>query len=387
MATGQSTERRYKLYTKDQIQAAQSVKFSQVLDHLGATHRHDAEYRPRAGQEAVRILIRFEGQDFRATFKGAGWAIDRPTKERGKGTVSFVERLTGRAFPQAVEVCLLAQGANPAPGGVALLPACEGKQTELPLWPEPVRAAPNDLLRSALFNARNPNLPRESYLVQKPLVITVLGDGDITYAGEELRQTDEKIWLQLIHLARTQPPGEPIEFVASHFCKEIGLAPATKNFKLLALCIRRLLGANLAIRSRRDGTLGKPVNLATHGIPLIGAFKHTGDGTRNQKWQVTIHPAFVQLFADDYYTRIEWEQRRKLPDGLATWLHGYFSSHRDPIPVRIQELARGAGLLSADLDNVVRSFRRALKALVDVKFLQGFRIDSETWKVTVMRQK
>ena len=67
---------------------------------------------------------------------------------------------------------------------------------QLPLWPDAVRRLPNELLRSALFNARNRKQPR-AYL--KKTDIAVLFEGRITYQGEELRQDDETVWLQLIH--------------------------------------------------------------------------------------------------------------------------------------------------------------------------------------------
>lgn len=41
---------------------------------------------------------------------------------------------------------------------------------QLPLWPEEVRCAPNEFLRSALFNARNRNQKRR-YLRQETLAI------------------------------------------------------------------------------------------------------------------------------------------------------------------------------------------------------------------------
>ena len=49
---------------------------------------------------------------------------------------------------------------------------------QLPFWPSEVRCAPNEFLRSALFNARNRNQPRR-YL--NDVVLAMLGKGRITY--------------------------------------------------------------------------------------------------------------------------------------------------------------------------------------------------------------
>ena len=46
-----------------------------------------------------------------------------------------------------------------------------------------------------------------------------------------------------------------------------------------------------------------------------------------------VAPQLVELFGTDHFTRVEWEQRLALPVGIATWLHGYYASHREPFPV------------------------------------------------------
>lgn len=71
---------------------------------------------------------------------------------------------------------------------------------QLPLWPEPKRSAPNEIVRSALFNIRNHRVKREFY---ENIPVVVVGDGSITYNGAELRQDDLDVWLQVIHLAVT----------------------------------------------------------------------------------------------------------------------------------------------------------------------------------------
>jgi len=93
-----------------------------------------------------------------------------------------------------------------------------GSQLSLPFWAEQFRALPSEIFRSALFNARNKTKAREH---MKDREIVVIGPGTITYTGEELRQDDETVWLQLIQLAKTQPLGRPIQFTANSFLKAI----------------------------------------------------------------------------------------------------------------------------------------------------------------------
>ena len=47
----------------------------------------------------------------------------------------------------------------------------------------------------------------------------------------------------------------------------------------------------------------------------------------------------AELFRDDSVTFLAWEQRKKIGSRatLALWLHAYFTSHRDPLPITIQK--------------------------------------------------
>jgi len=91
---------------------------------------------------------------------------------------------------------------------------------QLPLWANSLRCLPNEIFRSALFTARNRRQPRTHY--KKAVEIAVIGEGRITYKGEELRQDDETVWLQLIHLAKEYSLGQFVEFTPYSFCKAIG---------------------------------------------------------------------------------------------------------------------------------------------------------------------
>ena len=68
-----------------------------------------------------------------------------------------------------------------------LLASIAARPKYLPDWPESYRALPNEILRSALFNCRNRNLSRK---FMKEVEIAVIGDGQVIYRGEELRQDD-----------------------------------------------------------------------------------------------------------------------------------------------------------------------------------------------------
>ena len=111
---------------------------------------------------------------------------------------------------------------------IATKPAGQYIVPQHELWPEVARALPNEIVRSALFNAKNKKSKREHL---KNAEIAVIGTGKMTYSGEELRQDDQTLWLQLIHLARSQPLGQVITFTPNSFCLAVGWNVSGKSYE------------------------------------------------------------------------------------------------------------------------------------------------------------
>lgn len=353
-------------FTPKQVTQARLVTFSAVLDYLGAHHKRDAEF--HASGAKCRVLVALNGKDFRFVFNGPSWFDERGTGPRktycGKGSVDFVIYVTGdTVFPHAVRTCLAAAKLPEKPEG-----GLPDGQLAFPYWPADARAMPNEILRSALFNARNKTVRRQVWRASKPAVIAVLGDGFIEYIGEELRQIEEKVWMQLIHLARSLPPGAPVEFVAAEFCRAIKWPTNKNSYEQLINCLGRLQANSLKIASAR---LGHGVGLSM--IPRF-EYKDEATGQRFRRWRVTLAADLVKLFGGQHVSWLEWQQRLELPDGIATWLHGFYSTHRTPKPESIKDLARGAGLASDNLATLRDTIRRGLEALTRVGFLKFYRI-------------
>jgi hypothetical protein len=269
--------------------------------------------------------------------------------------------------------------------------ARDGKRAELlsnkqlTLWAEGLRGIPNEIVRSALFTVKNRKQPRADL---KRAVVAVIGEGEITYTGEELRQDDETVWLQLIHLARENGLATPFHFTPFSFCKAIEWPVTGQSYDRLDKCMTRLQATSLKIASKR---LNEDLSLSM--LPGYHAKRRKdGDGGL---WTVRMHDELVFLFSEFQYTRVEWQRRLSLPEGMATWLHAYYASHREPYPVRIETLASGAGLMieapqDAELDETARTAKhkerlrdakklinKALQALKDSGFLEDFEVSRQ----------
>jgi len=84
------------------------------------------------------------------------------------------------------------------------------------------------------------------------------------------------------------------------------------------------------------------------------------------------------LFMEDTTTLLEWDTRKKIGTRatVAMWLHSFYSSHREPIPlsvIKLHELCRSVDALSSFRRNI----KNALTRLVDIGFLAKFHIEND----------
>ncbi len=270
-------------------------------------------------------------------------------------------------------------GANFAPELLAVLERfrkeIETTPKNLPEWTPVKGASPNEIVRSALFTARNRN-SRRVYLKQAEIVVT--GGGSILYLGEELRQDDELVWLRLIQLAKGQPLGDPILFTPYSFLKAIGWGVNNWGYQHLRTCLLRMKATAVQITSKR---LHQTV--VTSLIDYIVMWDPEKK-TPLVRWEVKVSKVMSFLFADGAFTLIDLEQRKALPEGIATKLHSYWSSHKKPYPVKAETLQKLCAS-NTELRFFRRELKKALNALVHVGFLETWEI--ETNLVAVIRKK
>ena len=236
---------------------------------------------------------------------------------------------------------------------------------QLPIWPDPHRAIPNPFARSALFTVGNPRRKR-AHFEQKE--IATFGDIKITYTGEELRQDDEDVFLQLLHISRISPLGDEIEFTAHQMLKALGWPTNKPAYERLRRTINRLSATGV--------TVSDPDDRYGYNGSLIRSFAwQEPDGRSSRSWRVWLEPRIVALFGDTLYTRVIWEHRRQLKSAIAKWLLNLYSSHASPYPMKVATIHRYSGSTSTQMSGFRRDLKRALDELVGVGFLKEFEID------------
>jgi len=221
----------------------------------------------------------------------------------------------------------------------------------LPSWPEDSRGLPNAILRSALFGVvrrgRRRVLDRE--------VIAAVGGVVIRFTGERLDQADLDVWEHCIHLTREQGLGAYLTFSAHSFLKAIGRPTDGRSHRWLRASLKRLHNSEVEISVRRpsspeegyQGRLLKRWEIADKGRHLI-----------------RLDPKLAVLYEGHQWTKLVWQQRHRLKGHpLAQWLHGFFSTHREPLPYKVETLRKLCGSEMKELRYFRKELREAMALL------------------------
>jgi hypothetical protein len=198
-------------------------------------------------------------------------------------------------------------------------------------WAEQIRIIPVDIAISALFTIGNRKIERRAF--QRETIPILSKEFEMIYTGLELRQDDEFVWMQILHLGRgiDQPLGAPIYFKAANFLRSIGKSTGRESYLHLKETMARLQATTVELRSKTHNIV-KSFRLVSHfayedetHFPLPA-------------WKVVLDPRLFLLLDARYHNRMSFERRKKLGHGLAAKLHSYYSSHRDPIDRPLSDL-------------------------------------------------
>lgn len=212
---------------------------------------------------------------------------------------------------------------------------------QLPVWPDSVRGMPNSMLRSALFGAikRGPR----AYLKQE--TIAALEGINIRYTGERLDQGDLDVWQGIVHIARAQSQGNTCQVTAYALLKVLGKTNSGDNHKTLYDRLVRLRANAIEIETSAYNYVGG----------LVDEVVRDND---TKEYTIRLNPKLGHLFGPDQFTLIEFEKRAALSrHPLAQWLYGFYSSHANPYPIKVETLH---GLCGSET-KLMKHFRAELK--------------------------
>lgn len=232
---------------------------------------------------------------------------------------------------------------------------------QLPLWPEPKRGTPNSFIRSALFAAIQSKdrvfLKEATLASQKGIVVK--------FTGEQLNQEDLSVWETLAHLARQHPLGHLSEFTAHGLLKSLGMHTGLSQHKQLHSTIIRLTAC--AVEITHEGK--------TYFGPLVKS------GLKDEitsHYRIELNRELIRLFGESQWTALDWQQRQRLRGKhLAQALHAFYSSHRQPFPIKLDTLRGYVGSRNFQKAGFKVKLRAALDELVKIGFLTEYSINGD----------
>jgi len=248
----------------------------------------------------------------------------------------------------------------------------------LPEWPDNTRGVPNICLRSALFGVirrgRRRAVKGESVAAVKGL--------DIRYTGWRLDQGDFDVMAHALHLVAKYSQNATtngfVQFTAKGFLRGIGRKHGKSGREWLKDSFRRLTASALEIKLE-DSRKPRP-NSITYVGSLIDEFYYNA---HDQTYSLKVNPKLAGIF-ETGWTQLQWQQRLNLKTDLAKWLHGFYSSHRSPYPIKVATLMRLCGSECYRLVDYRRSLRAAMNEINRVGAISAWKIDQED-KVHVNR--
>jgi hypothetical protein len=239
---------------------------------------------------------------------------------------------------------------------------------KLPYWADDKRGTPNVLLRSSLFSAIQ-NRDRQVYLTETPIGSS--GDISILVKGPQLNQEDLTVWETCVHLARKHPLGTICVFTRFEMLEAMELNTGGKEYARLDQNIRRLAETQVDI------------NFA--GMHYFGTLIQGKQELDTLRYTLRLNPDLIAFYSPNSWTGIDWGQRHKLRGKpLALALHGYFSSHTEPVPVFLETLRKFVGSRIRSAYAFKQKAQEAMGDLVDVGLFTSFHI-AEDNKVYVHR--
>ena len=241
------------------------------------------------------------------------------------------------------------------------------KELKLPDCPDTKRGTPNSFLRSALFSA----IQSKDRVFLKGAILASQEGITVKFTGEQLNQEDLTLWETLVHLAKDQPLGNVCEFTAYDILKTMGLGDGGIERERLHKGIIRLTAC--AVEISINGSRVYFSSLIDSGVK----------DELTSHYTIQLNRQLIKLYRQN--TWLDWEQRAKLRrKPLAQSLHGYYSSHKVPYPIKVETLHEFSGSKNKKIFAFKQKLSIALDELIKIEFLESYTINGNI--VTVKKK-
>lgn len=214
-------------------------------------------------------------------------------------------------------------------------------------WAKQKCAIPNIALRSSLFSS----LPKGPRSLLKRAVLPSQKGFTIFFTGEQLDQCDLDVWESIVFESLQRPLGSHFTVTAYQLLKIQGRSLSGSNRSSLFTRLLRLKATALEVQCAGGCFVGS----------LLEEFwKDAQTGLFTFRLSSTL----ITLFQKDTFTFLHRPIRHALRGKpLSQWLHGYYSSHAKPFPIKVESIHLWCGSQSSNLRDFKKDLVRSLSAL------------------------
>ncbi|GGH93467.1 hypothetical protein [Pseudomonas fluvialis] len=217
----------------------------------------------------------------------------------------------------------------------------------MPKWPQGIRGIPNAALRSSLFSAVRTR--QRPYIDRQP--IHAQNGFNLLQSGPLLDQGDLDAWEAVLHMALIRRQSFSFKVSSYELLKLQGKADAGTNRKTLHARLVRLKASAVEICYETYTYIGSLIDEVV---------RDEASGL----YIIRLNPMLSTLFRTGAFSHVDRQIRAALTGKpLAQWLHGYYSSHARPLPVKMETLLRLAGSHDHYPRSAFQNLKRALDAL------------------------
>jgi hypothetical protein len=236
-------------------------------------------------------------------------------------------------------------------------PKQSAKVVQLPLWNREAPAAPNTVLRSALFPAIQ---SKDRRFLNNELLASVEGV-EVKMLGQQLNQDDLEALLVVENVAREHPDTLTCQISERGLLRMLGRRSGSDAEKALNESLVRL---------------EQPVTVKMGRFSYSGGFiHHVYKDEETRRYVIQLNPRLGALLRSGW-TALDIDTRRQLAGKpLALWLQAFYATHEKPFPYSVEKLRELSGSRTAALKDFRKMLRRALDDWAATGDIRGWKID------------
>lgn len=249
-------------------------------------------------------------------------------------------------------------------------------------WPDYNGGMPNVFNRSSIFAGEKAD---KNIVYREQPILSYVKDYELYYTGPELDKKDYQVFQLCLQAGKVSnvEMGRPLRIFPSEWFKILKRTDNGRSRDELFYSLKKLTAANIQVlrvnNGHKEEISGSLLSMAKRKEIIIdnqsGSLSR-GSSKKDIKWLIAINPYTKDLFLDDL-TLLDIHRSSRIKSCLGLWLHDFYSSHNEPIPLSINYLKDLSGS-KAKIGHFTQSLKENLEKLKEIGFLSDYSIKEKS---------